>query len=263
MTQSILGALAALAGLSVTLLTLVLLAACAPNSTPALSSALKALAIGAAGVGLGAFIGSVAAFVIGRQGAAIFIGSLPWLWSGLSLLVLTLIDKGRIDPSAGSAIARAVAMLVFTPLGIMLLVVGVREMTRQAMLLRSAEPVPAIVVERSVVASQSADTDRRPLRDNSTTTYEPVVRFRYAVDGEMHESTMLRPTVIAQTYPSESAAAERVAAYEPGTVVTAHVASSHPDLGFLEHTASLGPLIFTTLGLCVPSMVWAFTRVLM
>lgn len=260
MVQSIFGGLAALAGFVASLTTLVLLAASAPNSSPALGAALKALAVGTVGVGLASFVGSVAAFLIARQGAAVFIGSLPWAWGAVALIALTMVEKGRLDPTGGSLIARAIATLIFGGLGGMLLVVGVREMSRQAWLIRTADEVPAVVIEKTVHKSTSADTDRRTLRDNSTNSYEPIVRFRYTVDGVQHESTMLQPTVIVQAYPSEEGAAERIAAYEVGEPVTAHVARSRPTMGFLERRASLGPLIFTTLGIAVPPVVWAFAR---
>lgn len=263
MLQSIFGGLAALAGLMATLTTLVLLVACAPNSTPSFAAGLKALAIGTIGVGVASFVGSVAAFVIARQGTAVFIGSLPWVWGAVALIALTMVEKGRLDPTGGSVIARTVAMLIFGGLGGMLLVVGVREMSRQAWLIRTAEEVPAVIIEKSVHKSTSADTDRRTLRDNSTSTYEPIVRFRYTVDGVGHESAMLQPTVIVQGYPSEESAAERIAVYEVGDRVTAHVAPSRPTMGFLERRASLGPLIFTTLGIAIPPVVWVFARLVM
>lgn len=260
MIQSILGALAALAGLVASLTTLVLLVASAPNGSPAVIAGLRALTIGTVGLGAASLIGSVAAFVIARQGAAVFIGSLPWAWGAVTIVAMTMIEKGRLDPTAGSLIARSAAMLIFGSLGVMLLVVGAREMSRQAMLIRTAQAVPAVIIEKSVHKSTSADTDRRTLRDNSTNSYEPIVRFRYTVDGVEHEGTMLQPTVIVQTYPSEENAAERIAAYEVGDRVTAHVAASRPTMAFLERRASLGPLIFTTLGLAIPPVVWAFAR---
>jgi hypothetical protein len=60
-----------------------------------------------------------------------------------------------------------------------------------------------------VSTSQSRNTGHGTLRDNSTITHSPDVRFRYEIDGKTYGSDRLRPSGIVRTYGSrDSAAAE-------------------------------------------------------
>lgn len=254
--------LSTLCGAAASLLMLVLLVASAPNSTQAQAAGLRAIAIGTLAVALASVIGSASAVAIARSGVATVLGAMPLVWCVAAVALMMLLDAERIG-RGGSPVARTIAMLIFTPLAVMLIVVGVREMARQAWLIRTADPVEAVIVESRVNASTSHDSDRRLNRDNSTTTYEPIVRFRFTLDGVEHEGERLRPTAIVQTYPSSDAAAAVLQAYSVGAKVEAWASRAHPEWAFLERIASLGPLIFTTIGVALPGVVWTLARVLM
>lgn len=133
-------------------------------------------------------------------------------------------------------------------LGLMLLVVGVREFVMQKRTLEGVVPVDAVIMSAGVVKSVSHDTDPRPLKSTSTTSYSPEVKFRYSVDGQGYESDMLRPTVIGRGYASQSDAQEEIAAFVPGAVVTAFVNPEFPKRGFLIAERSSGPVVFMVVG---------------
>lgn len=254
--------LSTLCGAAASLLMLVLIVASAPNSTPAQAAGLRALAIGTLAVALASIVGSASAVAIARSGVATVLGAMPLVWCVAAVALMMLLDSERVA-RAGSPIARTIAMLIFTPLAVMLLVVGVRETARQAWLIRTASPVDAIIIDSRVEASTSWDSDRRINRDNSTTTYEPIVRFRFTLDGVEHEGSRLRPTAIVQTFPSRDAAAAILTPYSIGASVEAWTTASHPEWAFLERIASLGPLIFTTIGLALPGLTWTLARLLL
>jgi len=91
----------------------------------------------------------------------------------------------------GDFIMLGIFALMFGGLGVMLLVVGTREFFIQRRIMATAVPVEATVLSSQVVSSRSADTDTRPLRDNSTTSHRPEVRFAYTFGGVRYESDLL------------------------------------------------------------------------
>jgi hypothetical protein len=134
-------------------------------------------------------------------------------------------------------------------LGIMLLSVGIRELVLQKRTLDGVMPVDAVIVSAEVVKSTSPDMDRRLLRNDSTTSYSPEVRFRYTLADMTYESEMLRPTIIVRGYASESAAKEEIQTFSPGAVVTAFVNPEYPSRGFLIAERSAAPAVFITVGI--------------
>ncbi len=252
---------AALAGLLAALALLILIVASAPNTTPAQLLLLKTLSITTVGIAIAALAGAASALLVARPGLAAILGLIPFAWCIIALIVMTVMKDGRA--SAGSPIAQWIAMLIFTALGGMLLVVGLRETYSQAVIVRTAEEVEARILETAVTKSTSADTDRRINRDNSTTTYEPTIRFEYTFRGERYESTHLRPTIIVQTYPSADSAAAVLAPFPPDTTVPAWVSPRYPDRAYLIPLASPGPAIYLTLGLAIPSLVYCLARLVL
>lgn len=157
-------------------------------------------------------------------------------------------------------IMRVVFIVFFGGLGVMFLVVGIKQLAQQRRLLASAIEVDAMIVESRVEKSVSANTDRRPLRSNSTTSYTPVVRFRYTVNGSEHESTMLRPTEIETGYASESSASAELTAFAEGAKVRAYVDPSLPEKGFVIKESGAGPVVFLVLSLVAPAAGFLFAR---
>ncbi len=142
----------------------------------------------------------------------------------------------------------AIFSLMFGGLGIMLLYVGGREFVIQRRILATAEPVEAVVLSARVVSSKSSDTDNRTLRDNSTTTHTPEIRFSYTFRGVKYESDLLYPTVIQRGYASAEAAEAELATFPPGATVAAFTDASLPERGFLRFEKSSGPIWFMVAG---------------
>ncbi len=139
--------------------------------------------------------------------------------------------------------------LVFGGLGGMLLFVGATQWRLQHRLMRHAQPVTARIVRAELHSSQPRD-------DEDTVTHRAEVRFRYQCQGRSYESDLMHPTVIVQGHGSRSAAEDELRAYPPGATVVAYVDPAHPDKGFLKPQASVGPMVFTVLGLLLPPLAW-------
>lgn len=148
--------------------------------------------------------------------------------------------------------AKIIIILIACSFGIMMLWVGVTQHARQRRLLREAVPVEAVILESGVSGSKSADTDPRVLRSTSTTSYTPLVRFKYRVQGIAYESAMLYPTIIERGYPSADAAREAVREFPAGATVRAFVDPAQPDKAFLRNQEGAGPVVFVIVGLLVP-----------
>lgn len=156
---------------------------------------------------------------------------------------------------------QAVVYAVIAGFGLVMLYVGLGEAVAQRRALRAAVPVEATVISAGVRESRSSDTDQRPLRDNSTVTYLPEVKFRYALGGKAYESDLLRPTVIVQGSASREAAAEEVRAFVPGEPATAWVDPAAPERAFLIREWSVGPVVFIVLGVLLPPLGWLASRI--
>lgn len=139
-------------------------------------------------------------------------------------------------------------VLMFGGLGVMLIGVGVREWFIQRRVMATAVAVDAVILSVDVKSSRSADTDQRVLRDNSTTSHTPEVRFEYVYKGVRYESDMLYPTVIVTGYASRESAAEEIRAYTPGMKVRAYADASFPERGFLRLEWSSNPKWFVVAG---------------
>jgi hypothetical protein len=142
----------------------------------------------------------------------------------------------------------AIFVLMFGGLGVMLIGVGVREWVIQRRVMATAVGVDAVILSAEVKSSRSADTDQRLLRDNSTTSHTPEVRFEYVLNGVRYESDMLYPTVIVRGYASRESAAEEIREYTPGAKVKAYSDASFPERGFLRLESSSNPKWFIVAG---------------
>lgn len=142
----------------------------------------------------------------------------------------------------------AIFSLMFGGLGLMLMYVGGREFFIQRRIFATAEPVEATILSTRVVSSKSSDTDNRTLRDNSTTSHIPQVRFSYTFRGVKYESDLLYPTVIQRGYASAEVAEAEMAAFTPGATVQAFTDSSLPQRGFLRLEKSNNPVWFMVAG---------------
>lgn len=152
-------------------------------------------------------------------------------------------------------------VLVFGGLGIMLITVGTRELFIQKRVLANAVEVEAEVLSAGVTESKSLDTDQRLLRDNSTKSYVPQVRFAYTLGGVRYESDLLYPTVIVTGYASRESALEEIREYTAGARVRAYADVAEPQRGFLRLTNSANPQWFIVAGvlaLVFLAILWRF-----
>ena len=156
----------------------------------------------------------------------------------------------------------AIFALVLGGLGIMLLVVGTRELLIQRSVMANAVEVEAVVLSANVTASTSLDTDQRLLRDNSTKSYVPEVRFAYTVGGVRYESDLLYPTVIVTGYPSRESALAEIQEYTQGTKVRAYADAANPQRGFLRFENSANPKWFIVAGVLTLLFLAILWRVL-
>lgn len=151
---------------------------------------------------------------------------------------------------------RIIVFILFAGFGLFLFIVGLTQYVQQRRLLAAAEPIDALIVVSEVHSSTSSPPRDRPLRNRSTSTHRPEVRFRYEIDGQEHESDLLRPAIIVRGYASAEAASEELRDFPVGARVTAYVDPSQPGKAFLIREAAAGPLVFMIVGLCVVPLAW-------
>ncbi len=147
-------------------------------------------------------------------------------------------------------------------LGMMLLLVGVREYFLQQRTLANAAPIEAVVTSSRVIQSTSTDTDPRLGRDNSTTSYSPEVRFRYTIRGVQYESDMLRPTIIVRGFASQSSAMDEIKPFPAGATVKAYVDPAVPARAFLIAEPSWFPKAYIVIGLTLMPLTAVIFRYL-
>jgi hypothetical protein len=152
--------------------------------------------------------------------------------------------------------AQIITLILFCAFAAMFLYVGATQFWQQRRNLAHAESVDALIVHSAVKVSKTRDTDQRVGFSNSTTSYLPEVRFRYAVAGTEYESERLYPSIIERSYGSELAAAEVLAPFPRQARVRANVNKAHPDQAFLIAEKSNGPIVFLILGVLLPPLGW-------
>ena len=152
--------------------------------------------------------------------------------------------------------ARIITLIICCGFAAVFLYVGAMQFWQQRRNLAHAEPVDVLIVHSAVKVSKTSDTDQRVGFSNSTTSYLPEVRFKYAVAGTEYTSERLYPSIIERGYGSESEAAEVLAPFPLQAKVRAHVNAAHPDQAFLIAERSNGPVVFLILGMLLPPLGW-------
>ena len=243
----------------VTLVSLGFLAMCAPNAAAPYLAGLRNLGFLCGISAVVGIAGGIVLLSVRQQALAVTLSMIPIQACVLAFFILWEMGKVQVDagamPSVTNIVVRSLVLLVFGGGGIVLFFVGAREHAYQRTLLASAGPVSAVVVESKVTASKSQNT-RPPgdLRDNSTTTYSPDIKFRYRIGDQEYESELLRPSAIVRTYASAESAQAELAAFPQGAVVTAYVNPALPEKGFLVREKSGGPVVFLILGFVLPTI---------
>jgi hypothetical protein len=153
-------------------------------------------------------------------------------------------------------VVRWIALIIFGGFGLVLLYVGVTQYFLQRRLLANAVTIEAQIIKSEVRRIVSSDTDRRPLRDNSTVSYRPDVQFRYVFRDKEYESDLLRPTIIVHDYGSQDSASQELAPFPVGAKVKAYMDAENPDKAYLLQESGAGPVVFIVVGLILPPLAW-------
>lgn len=98
------------------------------------------------------------------------------------------------------------------------------------------------------VSARVLSTDIKAVRGDKGTSYTPVVRYLYSVNGAQYESKQVLPLTISASYGWATRLRDR---FRPGQVVTAYVNPNHPASAFLVRNVSLLPLVFVAIPLLI------------
>ena len=98
------------------------------------------------------------------------------------------------------------------------------------------------------VSARVLSTDIKAVRGDKGTSYTPVVRYLYSVNGAQHESKQVLPLTISASYAWATRLRDR---FRPGQVVTAYVNPNNPASAFLVRDVSLLPLVFVAIPLLI------------
>jgi Protein of unknown function (DUF3592) len=102
------------------------------------------------------------------------------------------------------------------------------------------------------VSARVLSTDLKAVRGDKGTTYAPVVRYLYTVNGAQYVSSRVLPLDISASVGWAERLRDR---FRPGDAVTAYVDPSHPGSAFLVHEVSMLPLLFAVLPLTVVGLL--------
>jgi len=155
-----------------------------------------------------------------------------------------------------------IILAVFGGFSIMMLYVGITQYFVQRELTADPRRVTVKNVKSEVFRSESRDTNHGDLRDTSTVSYRPDVRFAYDVDGKSYESDLIYPTIIVRTYASHESAEDELRPFPVGASVEAYYGVNRPAQAYLVRETSAGPVVFIIVGLIVPVVTWLVVKYL-
>ncbi|HEV2751541.1 MAG TPA: DUF3592 domain-containing protein [Gemmatimonadales bacterium] len=98
------------------------------------------------------------------------------------------------------------------------------------------------------VSARILSTDIKAVRGDKGTSYTPVVRYLYLVNGRQYESKQVLPLTISASYGWAVKLRDR---FRPGEIVTAYVSPNRPSSAFLVRELSLLPLLFVAVPLAM------------
>jgi len=144
-------------------------------------------------------------------------------------------------------LAQLGTFLIFGGMGLVFLVVGLKQWRLQHRLMRHASPVPARVVELEPLPPDPDEPRSGPRRRFA---------FRYRIGGRSYDSDMIHPNAIVEGDGGQDGRAGTLAGHAVGASVMVYVDPTHPDKGFLTPRAGAGPAVFVALGLLLPPVAW-------
>ncbi|HVH68334.1 MAG TPA: DUF3592 domain-containing protein [Gemmatimonadales bacterium] len=114
------------------------------------------------------------------------------------------------------------------------------------------------VVTWQPVDARVLSTDIKAVRGDKGTTYAPVVRYQYSLDGVQYQSDRVLPLNMSASWTWATKLRDR---FRPGAIVTAYVNPSRPASAFLVHEVSLMPLLFVAFPLAMVGILSWIARV--
>ncbi len=108
------------------------------------------------------------------------------------------------------------------------------------------------------VSARVLSTDIKAVRGDKGTSYTPVVRYLYSVNGAQYESKQVLPLSASASYGWATRLRDR---FRPGQVVTAYVNPRNPASAFLVRDVSLMPLVFVAFPLLIVGVLAWFASV--
>jgi uncharacterized membrane protein len=98
------------------------------------------------------------------------------------------------------------------------------------------------------VSARILSTDIKAVRGDKGTSYMPVVRYQYSVNGAQYVSNQVLPLTISASYRWATKVRDR---FRRGDIVTAYVNPSRPSSAYLVREVSLLPLMFVAIPLAM------------
>lgn len=108
------------------------------------------------------------------------------------------------------------------------------------------------------VSARVLRTDIKAVRGDKGTSYTPVIRYQYSVNGAQYVSSQVLPLTLSASYGWATRLRDR---FHPGEIVTAYVNPSKPASAFLVRQVSLLPLAFVAIPLLMVGVLSFFAGV--
>ncbi len=102
------------------------------------------------------------------------------------------------------------------------------------------------------VSARILSSDIKAVRGDKGTSYKPVVRYQYTVNGALYVSNQVLPLTISASYGWATKLRDR---FRRGDIVTAYVNPSRPSSAYLVREVSLLPLLFVVIPLAMVGVV--------
>jgi uncharacterized membrane protein len=108
------------------------------------------------------------------------------------------------------------------------------------------------------VTARILSTDIKAVRGDKGTSYMPVIRYQYSVNGAQYLSNQVLPLTISAGYGWATKLRDR---FRRGDIVTAYVNPSRPSSAYLVREVSLLPLLFVAIPLAMVGVLAWFAGI--
>ena len=108
------------------------------------------------------------------------------------------------------------------------------------------------------VSARILSTDIKAVRGDKGTSYRPVIRYRYSINGAQYVSDQVLPLTVSASYRWATQLRDR---FRRGDSVTAYVNPSRPSSAYLVRDVSLLPLMFVAIPLAMVGVLAWFAGI--